>query len=331
MRKLLGAVLPLALLTATPAHAAAPWQGQKENISCDDATGSSPFYNGDSASARYDRTFRLGSEIPAAFLDNYVPQGLATLPGGQLLQSGYNAGAHKAAVIGLNPTSAISQILRPNGTALDAHVGGVAVVGEKVFIAGTNVGGYPTLLRFGTKKVAKALSTGQPLKAGAELRIPIKGFSASFLSAEGNAIWVGQFDSGHRNRMYRLNVGPKGNFKVAKGWVQVPKKTQGLAVTPTHFIYSTSYGSKNRGNIYVVRRGHKRLDAAYPQDLVCFSGPSMSEGLAVNGSNVFLTFESGSFAYRGDPCDKPVFEGDCTRNVITHLHAAPVAALTGLT
>jgi hypothetical protein len=330
MRKLLALTL-LSLLTAAPAAAATPWYSQKEDIACDGATGSSPFYNGDSASARYDRTFHGGPELPAAFLDGYVPQGLATLPGGQLLQSGYNAGAHKAAVIGLNPTSAIAQILRPDGSALDAHVGGVAVVGDKVFIAGVNVGGYPTLLRFGVKKVARALSTGQPLKAGAELPIKVKGFSASFLSAEGNAIWAGMFDSGHRNRMYRLNVGPKGNFKVAKGWVQVPKKTQGLAVTPTHFLFSTSYGSKNRSNIYVVRRGQKLLDAAYPQDLVCFAGPSMSEGLAVNGANVFLTFESGSFAYRGDPCDKPVLEGDCTRNIISHLHVAPVASLTALT
>jgi hypothetical protein len=39
----------------------------------------------------------------------------------------------------------------------------------------------------------------------------------------------------------------------------------------------------------------------------------------------------GRLAYRGDPCDKPVFEGDCTRNVITHLHRAPLAALTAMT
>lgn len=38
----------------------------------------------------------------------------------------------------------------------------------------------------------------------------------------------------------------------------------------------------------------------------------MSEGITLSGGQAFLGFESGSYKYRADPCDKPVLEGDCT-------------------
>ena len=198
---------------------------------------------------------------------------------------------------------------------VNAHVGGVAVVGTWMFVAGPTVDGLPTILRFKLRSVRRALADGQPLEAQAESRINVgtAGFAASFLAAEGSRLWVGTFDEDSRNRMYQL-----------------PKKTQGLAVTGTHFIFSTSYGSRSRSNVYVVRRGRKYLDNAYPQDLACFAAPSMSAGITLSGGQAFLSFESGSYRYRADPCDKPVFEGDCTRNVITHLHRAPLARLAGL-
>src|SRR5688500_5615937 len=96
MRRLLLAVLALPLLIAAPATAAEPWERQRESIRCADDTGSSPLYNGPSASTVYDATFQLGHEIPQAMRDGYVPQGLGTWPGGAgggrdlLLQSAYN-------------------------------------------------------------------------------------------------------------------------------------------------------------------------------------------------------------------------------------------------
>lgn len=338
--------LALAVLPAAPAAAAAPWERQSESFRCADDTGSSPFYAGASASRTYDATFALGHELPQALLDGYVPQGLGTWAGwggagtDLLLQTAYNDTTHRAVVVGMVPgggTTAMPLLVRPGRKGyVDAHVGGVAVAGRWMFVAGPTVRGLPTILRFGLRAVRKALATGAPLQAGAELRIDVgtPGFAASFLAAEGSRIWAGTFDEDSRNRMYALQVGPKGGLARVGGpgnWRQVPKKAQGLAVTPTHFIFSTSHGSKNRSNVYVVRRGHKLLDRAYPQDLVCFAAPSMSEGVALSGGQAFLTFESGSYKYRTDPCDKPVLEGDCTRNIITHLHRAPLARLLGMT
>lgn len=335
MRRLLCTVLLLPLLTAAPA-AAAPWERQNESISCADDTGSAPFYNGASASTTYDATFRLGHDIPAAMLNGYIPQGLGTWPGwggagrDLLIQTAYNDGG--SVVLGLVPGGGATQmprLLLPDGSSAVSHVGGVAVVGRWMYVTGPR---SKTILRFPLRAVRARLADGKDLRARAEIPLRIPGFSASFLAAEGSTLWVGMHDPDSRNRMYPLQVGSRGGLKVQlRTWRQIPKKTQGLAVTRTHFLYSTSYGSKNRSNVYVVRRGYTFLDRAHSQDLVCFAAPSMSQGFTVSGGQAFLSFESGSFKYRADPCDKPVFEGDCTRNVITHLHRAPLDRLLAMT
>lgn len=333
------------LVAATPAAAAPAWERQKESISCTDDTGSSPFYNGESASALYDSTFRLGHEIPAGMLDGYVPQGLGTWPGGAgsadlLLQTAYNDATDRAVVVGMVPgggSTAMPLLVRPGRKGyVNAHVGGVAVVGPWMYVAGPTTDGLPTVLKFPLDRVRKRLADGKDLKAATEQKLDVgtSGFSASFLAAEGNTLWIGTFDKSHRDRMYRFSVGPKGRIARIGGagaWTQVPKKAQGLAVTPTHFLFSTSWTSEARSNVYVVRRGKRYLDSAYPQDLECFAAPSMSEGITLSGGEAFLSFESGSFRYRTDPCDKGPFEGGCTRNIITHLHRAPLATLLGMT
>lgn len=333
MRRLVPVLLTLLLVPAANAMAASPWERNRESIGCNDTMGSSPFYNGDSASALYDGTFKAGHDVPAAFLDNYVPQGLGTWPnyGGKgsdlLIQAGYHDGG-PSAIIGIvpgGPTTAISQLKRPNGAFVSAHVGGVAVVASWLFVAGETVGGRPTVLRFPLSAVRSALASGSPLKAAAEipLRAGTPGFAASFLAPEGRALWIGTFNEDNRNRMYKFGVGPRGALKRVGGagaWRQVPKKTQGLTVTKDHFIFSTSWTREARSNVYVVRRGYKYLDNAYPQDLVCFAAPSMSEGITRSNGRAFLSFESGSYEYRGG-----------ARNVIDHLHITDVATLTAMT
>ena len=338
--------IPILLAAAPPAGADEPWEAQSESFRCLNDTGPTAFYHGDSASKAYDARFKLGHGIPQAMLDGYVPQGLGTWagwggPGNDLLlQSAYNDDTHRAVVVGMVPGGGATQmpvLVRPGRKGfVDAHVGGVAVAGSWMYVSGPTVDGLPTVLKFDLPAVRAALANGGELKARAEIKLDVgtAGFAASFLAAEGNSLWVGTFDDDSRNRMYRFSLGPKGGLRRIGGpgnWRQIPKKTQGLAVTPQHFLFSTSYGSKNRSNVYVVRRGQKLLDRAYPQDLVCFAAPSMSQGMTLSGGQAFLSFESGSFRYRTDPCDKPVLEGDCTRNVITHVHRAAVNRLTAMT
>lgn len=344
MRRLLGALLISMLLPAAHAAAAEPWQQADESIGCAPTVSSKPFYDGASTSTAYDTTFKIGHPLPADLLSGFVPQGLGTWAGwggagnDLLIQAGYNDS--RTAIVGIVPGGGVTRmpvLVRPDGAFVTAHAGGVAVVGSWLFVTGEVVNGAPTILRFPLDAVRASLTSGAPLQARAEIALDAgtSGFAASFMAADGGTLWIGTFDQDHRNRMYQFSVGPHGGLAHVGGagnWLQVPKKTQGLTVTPTHFVFSTSWTSKANSNIYVVRRGAKLLDDAYPQDLVCFAAPSMSEGITTSNGKAFLTFESGSYKYRTDPCDKPQpFEGDCTRNVVTHLHRAPLAALLAMT
>lgn len=334
MRRLLPAVLALSLLPAANAVAAPAWEKAEEAIGCADTPGGAPKYDGPSASAVYDGLFGIGHGVPAAFLDGWVPQGLGTWPnwGGSgsdlLIQSGYNDTAHRAAILGIAPGGGVTQIAqlkRPDGTWVDAHAGGVAVVGSWLFVSGPGNGALPTVLRFPLDAVRTALSTGTPLQARAEIPLDVgtAGFAASFIAPDDGTLWIGTFDGDHRNRMYRFSVGPHGGLDrvgAAGDWRQVPKKAQGLTVTNDHFIFSTSQHVNYRSNLYVIRRGYKYLDNAYPQDLTCFSAPTMSEGITRSNGFAFLSFESGSYKYRGSAL-----------NVITHLHRTAVGNLTAMT
>lgn len=337
-RLLLPLLLPFALAAAPAAHAAdPPWEKADRAISCSDTVGSSPFYQGASASTEYDQTFALGHAIPKPMLDGYIPQGLGTWPnwGGAgkdlLIQVGYNKSSDYAAIVGMVPgggSTAMAQLAGPGNAGLvKTHAGGVAVAGKWLYVSGPTSGDTPSVLRYRLKAVRKALANGTTLKAQAQQPINVgsAGFRASFISAEGNTLWIGTHNKDHRNRMHRFIVSPKGGLTRVGGWVQIPKKTQGLAVTKRYFIYSTSYLRTNRSNVYVVRRGKKFLDNA---KLRCFAAPSMSQGITLSGGQVFLSFESGSYYY-DDQCDKGIFEGRCTRNVITHLHRASRKALVG--
>lgn len=345
-RYVLPLLLPMLLAAAAPAaQAAEPYETADESFVCAENESKMPFYNGSSASETYDIIFQLGHEIPAVMLDSYVPQGLGTWkdwggPGNDLLlQAAYNDEIGRATLVGLVPGGGATNMVTLVGPGkqgyVDAHVGGVAVAGGFLYLSGADVDGLPTVLRYSLPAVAAALANGGTLKAENQQKIDVgkPGFKASFMSQEGSTVWIGTFDDNSRNRMYQFSIGPKGGLQRIGGagnWQQVPMKAQGLAVSKDHFLFSTSHTSIARSNVYVVRRGEKLLDKAYPQDLTCFGAPSMSQGITLSNGKAFLSFESGSFRYRADPCDK-LFDGDCTRNVVTHLHRAARSTLIGLT
>lgn len=244
-----------------------------------------------------------------------------------------------AALVGLKPGSGQTQLVTmPENKS---HAGGVAVVNGWMFVSGpTSVHGHPTVQRYPLGAVRTALATGNPLwRADGHFHEFTMGedeLKPSFLSSYGDTLYVGTFDSDHRNRMHRFTVKNDGTLDRVGGpddWIQVPLKTQGLTVTGEHYIYSTSHGSDARSNIYVVRKGYKLLDNAKTAgDAICFRAPSMSEGITDSDGRIYLAYESGSYKYRTDECDKPQpFEGDCTLNIIDHLHRTTVSQLTSMT
>jgi hypothetical protein len=105
-------------------------------------------------------------------------------------------------------------------------------------------------------------------------------YGASFLTGYGDSLWSGRFNDDGRDQMYEYKIGSDGSLTtVSQAW-EVPAKTQGLLVTGSHFVFSTSYGREKRSNLYVVKRGQPDLDRAR---LSCIRAPSMSEGLTEYG------------------------------------------------
>jgi hypothetical protein len=316
---------------------AAPAAQAEETINCSTATGSSDFYPGDSASKVYDGHFALGHRVPdREVLNGFIPQGLGTWFnwGGKgkdlILLTAYNDTKSYSIMIGLVPGGGQTKVVR----LPKSHVGGVAVVNGHLFVSGpTNANGLYSIDRFGLPELRRKLSAGGTLTVQHRRRLTDPNAGSSFLASYGNVLYSGTFNRDNRDRMYAYRVNAAGTLDrigTTNSWIQVPKRTQGLVVTAHDYIFSTSYYSNERGNIYVVKRGHKTLDAAYPQDLSCFRAPSMNEGITRSNGQLFVAFESGSYKYRTDPCDKPIFEGDCTRNIIKNLHRASLSRLIAL-
>lgn len=293
--------LAVAPLTATPASAA---------ISCSTAasSGSGPFYSGPDASTAYDRAFSLSFGLPDE--NTHIPQGVGTWRNWDgkghtiFLLVSYHPGQH-ARIYGITPAGGLVGALE----IADTHAGGIAVVGNWVFVENTST----SIRKYRTSDIRIGLSHRRGYLYVKSVGTPRTVYGASFLTAYGSYLFSGKFNDSSRDKMYAYKVNSNGSLTTQSGSYQVPMKTQGLAVLSDRFIFSTSYGRDNRGNIYVVKRGYPNLDKA---TLRCFRAPSMNEGMTVYGNYVYVVFEGGSYAYRGS-----------ARNPITHAHKGDLSKL----
>ena len=281
-------------------------------ISCDTKAGGKHFYDGPSASAKYDARFSVSAALPR--LASYTPQGIGTWwnwDGSKnlLLVTMYRKGSNSV-IVGIDP--ATNKVVGDVAIAA-THGGGITTVYGWAFVQGSTNG----IRKYSLATLRAAMKkSGTPyVKAtGSERKV----YGASFLTSYGDSLFAGKFNDKGRDKMYEYKISSNGTLTtINKAW-EIPTKTQGLLVTKSHFIYSTSYGRDKLSNLYVVRRGQPDLDKA---KLSCFRAPSMSEGLTEYGGRLYEVFESGSYLYRSDPK---------TKNVITHLHKASISSLTSL-
>ncbi|MCL4852225.1 MAG: hypothetical protein KJZ78_12695 [Bryobacteraceae bacterium] len=298
------------------------------------STVENPFYPGKAAGDVYDNRFKESHRIP--FLPEHVPQGLAAWsnwPHGSgeddlLLITSYDPAERYSLIIGIDAKTG-----KRIGAAKIAysHVGGIAIF-EKLGWAFVSDEEPRKVRKYSLKKLADAISTSD--KKILDSEPPDQSvIGASFLTSHGptNTLWAGNFKQsakGGRPRMKAYKVDKNGQLTPENGSWEVPIKTQGVVVTKDFLIYSTSFGRNNRSNLYVVRRGkgETNLDNAR---LFCFRSPSMSEGIAVYGDNLYVLYESGARIYNppiapGNP--KP----DVPRNKISNLHRAPLSSLEEL-
>jgi hypothetical protein len=299
------ATLTAALTAALPAQAA---------ISCDTATtGGATFYDGPSASKKYDARFSNSASIPN--LSTYTPQGAGTWYNWDgsgkdlLLVAAYREGADSE-IYGIDPStgSTVGVV-----AIAESHVGGITVSKGWAFVAGQG----SSIRKYRLTELRDALkAAGTPYLAQVGTARDVAG--SSFIGSYGDSLFAGTFNDTGRGTMYEYKIADDGTLTTQSGAWEIPTKTQGLTVTANHFIYSTSYGRGNRSNIYVVKRGQKDLDAAA---LSCFRAPSMTEGITEYNGTAYLVYESGSYLYASDPA---------TLNVIPRLHKASISSLTSL-
>lgn len=299
--------------------AAAPAQAA---YSCYTSTDNgSTWYDGKSASYRYDGRFSRSHSLSPTVLDSRTPQGLATWRNWNgsgstlLLYTAYRDG-RDAYIQGINAaTGTRTRIIR----VADSHVGGIAVVGGWAYVSGRPASDGDRTIRKYRLSAFRAVINGTASsnyvkQVGTARHV----YGSSFLSSYGGYLFAGRFNADGRDKMYRYRVNSDGSLTTINGSIQVPKKTQGLVVTGSHYVFSTSYGREPRGNVYIVRRGYDNLDNAR---LSCFRAPSMAEGASLYDGKVYVAYESGSYKFRSDPD---------TRNVITRLHKVPLSSLTSL-
>lgn len=293
----------------------------------------SPSYAGRSASRVFDWVdvaaqttprFSPGVDIPAGLLGSrYVPQGLAGWAGfgsGEdvLLISAYHDGnADKGsdgpsavfAVVADGPragTSAGRMLIDPG------HVGGLAVYGGWLY-----VGSEHTIRGYRLATVRRALDSGTDVVQHPDYTRPSSHDLANFGVGDGR-LWAGRYTMTSPTQLtgYVQTSRSTGALELQPdAGITLPKKTQGLAVTTDHAIFSTSYGRRSRGNLWVVPRG--RSSTPY-----CFRVPSMNEGVTVLDGRLYVIFESGAHTY-----DRGLLR---PANVVARVYSAALSDVTSL-
>lgn len=274
-------------------------------------------YNGKSVSRLYDKVFRPGPEMP--HLDGWVPQGLTVWrdwdgKGNTLVLLGmYRQGA-KSFIVGIDPRTG-----RHIGTVRvkASHLGALGVTGKWLIAQDAmEAGQQPAVRRYtlsklrGKMKRSAATSTKPFMAAHGKTQ---KVHGASYMFVEGDSLWIGRYARSINPKMYRYKVSRNGLIEQVEGPWRVPRRTQGVAVTQDHFVFTSSLGGK-RGRMIVVRRAApKRIGNA----VACLWTPSLPQNVAVYRGRMLTAFESGATR----------FNNRTTRNKISHLHVGQIESL----
>ncbi|MBC9821382.1 hypothetical protein [Terrabacter sp. MAHUQ-38] len=300
---------------------------------------SGQFYAGPSASRVYDwvdvssqttRRFHPGAPIPAGLLDeHYVPQGIAAWPNWDgtgedlILVSAYKDEDGDGTTDGASGVWGVVIGGSRSGTSLgrmliaEGHVGGIGVYKGWLY-----VGSESEIRGYRLSKVRDALQGANTNTVYARDYNRASSYVVGFMGTGDGHLWAGDFDessSQHLNGYVQTSSSTGAISYVSSTQVYAPKKTQGVAVTANHVIFSTSYGRNDRGNLWVMPRGQDSLSDG---NSYCFRAPSMNQGVTILGDRLYVGFESAAYTY-----NKGLDDPD---NPIDHLHYSSLSDVTGL-
>jgi hypothetical protein len=299
-----------------PVAAPPPSRAQWTPLPCATQTVSEngPFYPGPSSSYVYDQTFTKSYPIP--YLPDLTPQGMTMWPkwfsdGSPMLVLGmYSDG--DAYLVGLDPTTGgVFGTVRVD----PAHLGGIGIVGNWLIAQDEAVNGGESVRKYRLQDLAAAFEQSRAdgskpfVKRWGGLQ---KVYYASFMAVHNNHIWAGHHGGGI-DKMYEYSVSDDGTLVQVGGAWEVPPKIDGLVVTDDRFIFSSASGTQQSDMTVSMKTPH--LADGHGR---CFRTPSMTEGMAMDGDQVFLTFESASARYPD------------AINRVANLHTAPYAKLSAL-
>ncbi|HEX8346040.1 MAG TPA: hypothetical protein VF657_15065 [Actinoplanes sp.] len=231
----------------------------------------------------YYSTFTRGAQqIPWLDTTPYVPQGLAHLPELDALVVSYydDGGGNARAAIVDTATSALIKTVVFDDVG---HVQALATSARHLWLATTS-GGNKKIVRYRRSDIVAA-APGAQIRRDKDYVLAAN----SFVEIFGNKMYVGTYVVDDNGRAYRYTLNAAEDPVYDNYSFDIPSNVQGLAVTPTHFIWSRSNGRDNDSSIATNRHGEALLRT--------ITAPNMSEDLAIADGRVFVVYESAALKY----------------------------------
>jgi hypothetical protein len=223
---------------------------------------------------------RGAAHIPYLDTTPYVPQGLAYWPARDaMIVSYYHEDGGNARLAILDRTT--SRHLKTLVLADTGHAQALAVSTNYLWLATTG-----RMVRYSLADVALT-ADGATLRENADYVLE----AHSFVEITGSKMYVGSFHTDANGTAYRYTLDAAENPVYDDHSFTVPPKVQGMAITPTHFVWSRSYGQDADSELTVDPRA-----GAITRRLVA---PNMSEDLATVGGELYVVYESGARKYAG--------------------------------
>jgi hypothetical protein len=143
----------------------------------------------------------------------------------------------------------------------------------------------------------------------------------SFFDIDSGYLYGGYHNPTARGHMFRYQIMSDGNLvqDPSYGPIEIPTKAQGLLVLSNAWIFSTSLGRDNRGNVYVIRRGYPARTDFTTVRYRCFQSVAMIQELVGFNGRTYLLNESGADMF-----------ADGRIHNIRNLHVADTETLRGL-
>ncbi|UVI32752.1 hypothetical protein [Paenibacillus spongiae] len=233
----------------------------------------------------------------------WVPQGLALVSSRNwVIVSHYwgRSGKNHASVISIASTATNKRVktfyLYESGSKKHTgHVGGLAASRNHLWVAsGTQVYQIPLSKLASQEDFSNVVMTKYDLS-----------HKASYASYSNGVLWVGEYMDGKDKGIMMCAAGPKGRVygyklnardslsshpEASYIW-STPDRIQGMALTADRVVYSQSCGRYNSSKLLVYTRGE---GGKLVKQLTM---PPMSEGIALAGSKLYISFESGARKY----------------------------------